>query len=103
MDWTPTKKDLSGRLGGEQQTLFLGPSWEAMQVARTWTGRKACCLYECVPRLINQIQSNETITRYYYTKSNRYRIHNTNSNMSRLFRVLKSTEAVCLVSQSALA
>jgi len=49
MDWTPTKKDLSGQLGGEQQTLFLGPSWEAMQVAMTWTGKKACCLYECVP------------------------------------------------------
>jgi len=44
MDWTPTEKDLSGRLGGEQQALFFGPSWEAMQVARTWTGRMACCL-----------------------------------------------------------
>jgi len=55
------------------------------------------------PRLINQIQSNETITLYYYTKSNRYRIRNTNSNRSRLFRVLESTEAMRLVSQSALA
>jgi len=23
--------------------------WEAMQVARTWTGRVTCCLYECAP------------------------------------------------------
>jgi len=40
----------NGWLGGEHQALWsYGPSWEAMQVARTWTGRITCSLYECAP------------------------------------------------------
>ena len=63
------EEGLNGRLGGETSGFMVfGPSWEAMQVARTSSGRVellVVCMSARSPRLINQLQSNDAITYYY--------------------------------------
>jgi len=79
----------------DQTLSSVGPSWEAMQVART--GRNGVCVPTLQPTAPFQMLDTRTdikITQY---------SNNVNTNRSRLVRGLESTEAMRAVSLSALA